>query len=151
MPYYLLGHSGGGQFVERLMAFADLKPIRAVAANPGSHLIPTRELEFPYGFGGLPDVLSNDKALRAYLAAPLTIYLGTADTDPNHSQLDKSSSAEKQGPHRVARGHLCYDCAKALAASHRWPFNWRLIEAPGIDHSAGSMFRNPACREALVH
>ena len=35
MPYYLIGHSAGGQFVERLLVFADVKPLRAVAANAG--------------------------------------------------------------------------------------------------------------------
>ena len=149
MPYYLLGHSGGGQFVERLMAFADLKPIQAVAANPGSHLFPTREMAFPYGFGGLPEALSSESALKAYLAAPLTLYLGTADTDPNHPLLDKSKTAEKQGPHRLARGRRCYELAKDLAAAKGWDFKWRLLEAPDIGHSAGKMFSQPACRDAL--
>ena len=149
MPYYLLGHSGGGQFVERLMAFAEMKPIRAVAANPGSHLFPNRQLDFPYGFGGLPEVLSGDNALKAYLAAPLSLYLGTADIDPNHPQLDKSKAAEKQGLHRLARGRQCYEQAKDLAAAKGWDFKWRLVEAPEIDHSAGKMFGHPACRDAL--
>jgi poly(3-hydroxybutyrate) depolymerase len=149
MPYYLLGHSGGGQFVERLMAFADLKPIRAVAANPGSDLFPNRQLDFPYGFGGLPEAISGDNALKAYLAAPLTLYLGTADADPDHPQLDKTKRAEKQGPHRLARGRQCYQLAKDLAAAKGWDCNWRLVEAPAIDHSAGKMFGHPACRDAL--
>jgi len=149
MPYYLLGHSGGGQFVERLVAFAELKPIRAVAANPGSHLFPTRELDFPYGFGRLPQALSSEKALKAYLATPMTLYLGTADTDPNHPQLDKSKPAEKQGSHRLVRGRQCYQLAKDLAAAKGWDFNWQLVEATQIGHSAEKMFSHPACRDAL--
>jgi poly(3-hydroxybutyrate) depolymerase len=149
MPYYLLGHSGGGQFVERLMAFTELKPVRAVAANPGSHLFPNKTLDFPYGFAGLSDALSGDNALKAYLAAPMTLYLGTADTDPNHPQLDKSKLAEKQGPHRLARGRQCYELAKDLAAARGWDFKWRLVEAPEIDHSAGKMFSHLACQDAL--
>lgn len=149
MPYYLLGHSGGGQFVERLMALADLKPVRAVAANPGSHLFPTTRLGFPYGFGGLPATLSDDRALQAYLAAPLTIYLGTADTDPDDPLLDKSKTARLEGPYRLARGRNCYDLARALAREKRWKFNWRLVEAPGVGHSAGKMFGHPACEQAL--
>lgn len=149
MPYYLIGHSGGGQFVERLMALVDLQPVRAVAANPGSHLFPTTELEFPYGFGQLTEEIANDRVLRNYLAAPLTIYLGTADTDPDHPQLDKNSDAAKQGPHRLARGHRCYEAAQALAAERRWKFGWQLVEAPGVDHTAGKMFRDPQCRKAM--
>ena len=149
MPYYLLGHSAGGQFVERLMAFANLKPVRAVAANPGSHLFPSSDFAFPYGFGGLPVALSNDAALKSYLAAPLTLYQGTADTDPNHPLLDKKPTAEKEGPHRLARGHACFEAAQALAAAKGWDFQWRLVEAPGVAHSGGEMFDHPACREAL--
>jgi poly(3-hydroxybutyrate) depolymerase len=149
MPYYLLGHSGGGQFVERLMALTELKPIRAVAANPGSHLFPSRELDFPYGFGGLPQTLSDDNALKAYLAAPLTIYLGTADTDPNDPDLDRSKTALQEGPNRLVRGHRCFDLAKELAAIKGWDFNWRMAEATGVGHSAGKMFSQSACNEAL--
>src|SRR5262249_6438707 len=82
MPYYLLGHSGGGQFVMRLMAFAKLRPIEAVAANPGSLLFPTTDLPYPYGFGKLPDRLGGPKRLEAFLAARLTLYSGTSDNDP---------------------------------------------------------------------
>src|SRR5207302_8339535 len=34
MPFYLLGHSAGGQFVERLAGFIDSGAARIVAANP---------------------------------------------------------------------------------------------------------------------
>src|ERR1043165_2071556 len=149
MPYYLLWHSGGGQFVERLIAFTDLKPVRAVAANPGSHLFPRTDFNFPYGFGGLPASLSDDKALKAYLVAPITIYLGTGDTNSDDPVLDKSKTAKKQGPHRLARGRKCYEVAKELAAEKGWEFNWRISEAPKVGHSAGEMFGHPACRKAL--
>jgi poly(3-hydroxybutyrate) depolymerase len=120
MPYYLLGHSAGGQFVERLMVFTDLTPVRAVAANPGSHLFPSRTLKFPYGFGELPSTLGGDDAIKAYLAKPLTIYLGTADTDPHHPLLDKKEEAERQGSYRLARGRHCYEAGKKLAESKGW-------------------------------
>lgn len=149
MPYYLLGHSAGGQFVERLMALGHVHPVRAVAANPGSHMFPTRRMQYPYGFGRLSKSLSNDRALQHYLAAPMTIYLGTADTDPNHPDLDRSRTAETQGRHRLARGHNCYEAARRLARSKGWAFNWRLVEAPHIDHSGGKMFNNDACWQAL--
>lgn len=150
MPYYLLGHSGGGQFVERLMALTELKPIRAVAANPGSHLFPGADLAFPYGFGNLPAEVANDKAQKAYLTAPLTLYLGTPDTDPDDPVLDNSKPAKLQGPHRLARGRKCFDLARELAQAKGWDFNWRMIDAPNVGHSAGQMFTIPACVEALL-
>jgi dienelactone hydrolase len=47
LPFYLLGHSAGGQFVERLAGFVEAGAARIVAANPGTHLVPTREQRFP--------------------------------------------------------------------------------------------------------
>jgi poly(3-hydroxybutyrate) depolymerase len=80
LPYSLIGHSAGGQFAVRLAALMPGQAVRIVAANPGSLLFPTRDARWGYGFGGLPSELSNDEALRAYLAAPLTLLLGTSDT-----------------------------------------------------------------------
>ncbi|MBM3855665.1 MAG: alpha/beta fold hydrolase, partial [Verrucomicrobia bacterium] len=60
LPYYLIGHSAGGQFLVRLAAFLPADAVRIVAANPGSHLFPARNQEFGYGFGGLPPELSGD-------------------------------------------------------------------------------------------
>src|SRR4051812_29787263 len=64
MPYYLIGHSAGGQFLARLSAFVPTEARRIVAANPGSDLFPTRALPYPYGLGGLPDVIAGEDLLR---------------------------------------------------------------------------------------
>jgi poly(3-hydroxybutyrate) depolymerase len=149
MPYYLIGHSAGGRFLQRLMAFSDVKPVRAMAANPGSHLLPTKEVEFPYGFGNLPHHFADHTVLKAYLAAPLIINVGTADTDPNDPDLDQSETAQQQGPHRHARGLRCFEEAQKLAQAHGWECNWRLVETPGVEHSAAKMIDHPECRKAL--
>lgn len=149
MPYYLIGHSAGGQFVERMLVFADLKPIRAVAANPGSHLFPTRDLPFPYGFGGLPKDLAGDEAMKAYLAMSLTIYLGRDDNNPKAMSFDTSRWAEREGPTRLTRGRRCFEMGQKLARDKGWPFHWRLVEAPGVGHSESAMFGRPECRTAI--
>jgi len=150
LPYYFLGHSAGGQFVARLAAMAGpLGAQRLIAANPGSHLFPTREAKYGYGFGGLPDELANDDAVRRFLAAPLTLYLGTADNDPNHPSLDRSEAALLQGPHRYGRGLACFASAQELARSRGWPFNWRKVEVAGIAHEAAQMFAAPQAENAL--
>jgi hypothetical protein len=149
MPYYLLGHSGGGQFVMRLMAFARLEPVEAVAANPGSLLFPTTDLPYPYGFGRLPDALGGTKRLKAFLAARLTLYSGTSDNDPNHPELDRRPNAEKQGPHRLARARNAFALAEKVAQREGWTCNWRLVEAPGVGHNGPKMLDHPQCRVAL--
>jgi dienelactone hydrolase len=148
LPYYLIGHSAGGQFLVRLAGFLPGQARRIVAANPGSDLFPTRDQPFGYGFGGLPDELSNDEVLRRYLAAPLTLYLGTDDIYPRPS-FDDSPPAMKQGPHRLARGRACFEFAQNLARARGWTFNWRKVETPGIGHDAAFMFAAKEVEDAL--
>jgi dienelactone hydrolase len=148
LPYYLIGHSAGGQFLVRLAAFLPGEARRIVAANPGSELFPTHDQQFGYGFGGLPDELNNDDVLRRYLAAPLTLYLGTDDLYPRPS-FDESPPAMKQGPHRLARGRGCFEFAQKLARERGWAFNWRKVETPGIGHDAAFMFAAKEVEDAL--
>lgn len=148
LPYYLLGHSAGGQFLVRLAAFLPGEASRIVAANAGSHLFPTRERDFGYGFGGLPPELGGDDVLRRYLAAPLTLYQGTGDVLVSPS-LDVSEPALRQGPHRLARGRAVFDFAAELARARGWAFNWRKVETPGIAHEAAFMFAAQEAEDAL--
>jgi poly(3-hydroxybutyrate) depolymerase len=150
LPYYLLGHSAGGQFLARLAAFYPTEAKRIVAGNSGSHLFPRTDWNFGYGFGGLPAELSDDAALKRYLAAPLTLYLGTADILTDSEHLDRSPEALLQGPHRYARGRAYFDFAQKLAAARGWTFNWRKVETPGIGHDGGAMFAAPEMAEALL-
>ncbi len=148
LPYYLIGHSAGGQFLVRLAAFLPTEARRIVAANPGSHLFPTRERDFGYGFGALPAELASDEVLRRYLAAPLTLYLGTGDTLVE-SNLDQSPAAMLQGGNRLERGRACFAFAAELARARGWTFGWRKVETPGIGHDAAEMFAAPEVAEAI--
>ncbi len=148
IPYYLIGHSAGGQFLVRMAAFLPGEAKRIVAANPGSDLFPTTAQQFGYGFGGLPEALSNNNVLKSYLAAPLTLYLGTDDIRPEHN-FDESAEGMVQGKSRLERGRNCYAFAKALAKKNGWAFNWRKVETPGIDHDAARMFAAKEVEDAL--
>ncbi|MSU51133.1 MAG: hypothetical protein EXS37_18940 [Opitutus sp.] len=148
LPYYLIGHSAGGQFLVRLAAFMPGEAVRIVAANPGSHLFPDRVQKFGYGFGGLPAELSGDEVMRRYLAAPLTFYLGTGDITPEHG-FDASPGGMRQGANRLARGRACFAVAQQLAKARGWAFNWRKVETPGIGHEAAFMFAAKEVEPAL--
>jgi alpha-beta hydrolase superfamily lysophospholipase len=149
LPYYLIGHSAGAQFLVRLAAFQPGTARRIVAGNAGSLLFPSTDHGFGYGLGGLPAELRDDAMLRQYLAAPLTLYLGTADTAPRR-RFDASAAGMKQGPHRYARNLACYALAEAMAKERGWTFGWRKVEAPGIDHDAARMFAAPEVGDALL-
>lgn len=149
MPHYFIGHSGGGQFLIRLAGYLKSDVERIVVANPGTYLRPTREMPFPFGFGGLSDELSNDDVLKRYLAQPITVYLGAKDTERDE-HLDVTEWAERQGPTRYERGQNAFREAEELAKKKGWPFHWRLVVAPDVGHDHQRMFDHAQCKEALL-
>jgi len=149
LPYFLIGHSAGAQFLVRLAAFQPGEARRIVAGNAGSLLFPSTDHAFGYGLGGLPPELRDETMLRRYLAAPLTLYLGLADTTPRR-RFDASEAGMKQGPHRLARNRACFALAEAMAKERGWTFGWRKVEVPGIEHDAARMFAADAVEDALL-
>jgi pimeloyl-ACP methyl ester carboxylesterase len=145
---YLLGHSGGGQFLARMAAFVAPRVDQIVAANPGTYLFLNREHRFPLGFGDLPTQWSDDAALERYLAQPLTLYLGTGDIVRDEN-LDVSPEADRQGLSRYERGRRAWFRARDLAERRGWQFAWRLVEAADIPHDHERMFNHPQCLVAL--
>lgn len=148
LPYYLIGHSAGGQFLVRMAAFLPGDAVRIVAANAGSQLFPTRDQDFGYGFGGLPAELSTDDVLQRYLATPLVLYQGTGDVLPSNN-FDQSPAGMKQGEHRLARGRAAFEEARKLAKARGWEFNWRKVETADIGHEAAFMFAAKEVEDAL--
>jgi len=147
MPYVLLGHSGGGQFLSRIAALAPLDPVRIIIANPGTWLTPSLEERFPYGLGGLPDGLADASTLERYLAQPITVMIGTADTETDN--LSMTPAAKRQGDTRHARALRVFAQAKAQAEALKLPFGWRLLEIPGVGHSARGMYEHPLAGSAF--
>jgi poly(3-hydroxybutyrate) depolymerase len=133
--YALYGHSAGGQFVHRYVAFADAPRLEAaVAANSGWYTMPN-DVAFPYGWGGdVAGLVSPAKAFQR----PLTILLGTNDTDRNDPNLRKNEHADAQGLTRLARGQAFVEAAREQAGKSA-PFAWHIAYAPGIGHDNGGM------------
>ena len=138
-PVFLFGHSAGAQFLSRVAAYALPKEAtRIVLANPSTYVVPSVEEDAPYGFGLLPtDEASQD--LREYLAAPITIYLGLEDT--GDEDLTMTEEAQRQGDNRLDRGRHVYEQGRNIAEENGWNFNWRLVYADGVGHTAGGMLR----------
>ena len=148
MPLYLIGHSGGGQFLIRAAAFVQTDAKRIVIANPGTHLFPNNTAPFPFGFGSLPAELQTEERIRMYLAQPITLFLGTDDTERDE-HFDVTPPAEAQGHTRFERGRNCFAAAKALAQERKWEFGWKLVIANNIGHDHTKMFNNARCADAL--
>lgn len=145
--YSILGHSAGGQFVSRVAAFLPTEASRIVIANPSTHVMPSLDIDAPYGLGRVYSDDAAQEALRRYLAQPVTIYLGDADT--NQDDLNTGREAMAQGKTRLERGLNVFEAGKQAAATRGWPFNWRLVRAPGVGHSGAKMFAAEQAIEAL--
>jgi hypothetical protein len=146
LPYLLLGYSAGAQFVERMAAFLDTDAERLVVMSPGAAMFPTRDMAYGLGFGGLPDEFSSDERLRRYLALPITVAIGTSDTEM--AQLPQGD-AYAQGVHRYSRNLRWFNTAMDLAHEKEWDFNWRLVIAHGAGHAPPEMFNHPQIGNAL--
>lgn len=145
---YLFGHSAGGQFLSRVAAYdPPSEARRIIIANPSTYVWPDTEEDAPYGFDRLDDGATEEELLRAYLAAPVTVFLGTTDT--GDEDLVTNEPAQRQGANRLERGLRVFETARRVAQARDLPFNWRLVTAEGIGHAGGQMMRSPEMLNAL--
>jgi dienelactone hydrolase len=147
LDYSLIGHSAGGQFLSRVTAFTPTQARRTVIANPSTHVFPMLEIAAPFGLGAVYPKASAEAELRRYLEGPVTIFLGQEDTGDD--DLNESLPAMAQGENRHERGLNVYAKGKKVAAENNWNFGWRLVELPGVGHSARKMFSSEEARAAL--
>jgi len=134
---YLWGHSAGGQFVHRLMATQPHEIFEAAApANPGWYTLPTLELAYPEGLGGIG--LSEEDVVRL-LGYPMVIFAGDRDTETEADSLPRHAAALRQGPHRFARAHHYLERGRAEAARLGVPCRWELVVVPGVGHEGMRM------------
>ena len=135
--YTLYGHSAGGQFVHRFLYYKKATRVnRYIAANSGWYTLPIDDFEYPYG---LTDAAIADSELARIFAANLILLLGKEDTDENSKSLRKTPEAQRQGPHRLARGLTMYRIAKARADELGLAFNWQVFVVKGADHVNAKM------------
>lgn len=139
MAVRLIGHSAGGQFVDRFAGFQTVAAVRLIAANPASMLMPNRDFPYPYGFGNLPDNIADDDTIAAYLRQPLVLYVGALDS-PLQGASDDRPDEKRQGDSRPQRARFAFETGRALAKARGWEFNWRFVSRPGVGHNLYQMF-----------
>ncbi len=139
---YLFGHSAGAQFLSRIAAYTPLSDVdRIIIANPSAHVAPVLNEAAPYGFGNVFSEFKAYSTMKAYLASPISIYLGQQDT--GNENLVNSKAAKRQGKNRLERGQNVFYQASEIARKKNWEFNWILVEVPKVGHSSGKMLRAP--------
>ena len=142
--YDIHGHSAGGQFVHRLVLTLPNARIRlAVASNPSAWTYPyidgLKDEEgnvygWPYSIKGTP--FATEEHVKRYLAAPLIIHLGTADTSTTADDLDKQPGAMAQGPCRFIRGNTFFKAVTQFVEEMNIPFNWQRVEVENVGHNS---------------
>lgn len=148
LKYWLVGHSAGGQFLNRMCAFDQDGAERVIVSNPGSVVFPRTDWDFSFGMGGLPISLRDSDALRRYLAQPMTFLLGTADNKPDE-YFDTSKDAMRQGGGRLQRSTNCFEYGRSLAQKLGVPFGWKLLKVEGVGHDHEKMFSAKNIEEAF--
>lgn len=147
---YLFGFSAGGQYLSRVAAYEPPEGVtRFIVSSPSTWVLPSLTEKAPYGFDGLGTDAEEEAALKAYLALPMTIYLGSEDNDPNDPALSTNSAAMRQGATRLERGINTFNMGHDVAEANGWAFNWTLVIADGVGHGGSSMLRAPEMIEAL--
>ena len=132
-----IAHSAGGQFVHRLLATQSHDIFEAVgAANPGWYTLPTLDLHYPDGLGGIG--LTRDDIVR-FLGYRLVIFSGDQDIDGTTENFPRHESAMAQGPNRFARAQFYIDRGRAEAAKLGVPCRWSRVVVPGVAHEGMRM------------
>ena len=147
--HYLIGHSGGGQFLTRYVAIEPVAAKRVVAANAGTYAFPRLDWDWGYGFGKLPKDLQKEDRFKKMVETPMTIYLGLKDTIPSGENFDASSEANRQGTARLQRGRNFFEYCQKLAKEKGWKFNWTKVEVPNVGHDANLMINDLRIKKAL--
>ena len=155
----LIGHSAGGQFVQRYAGLTDIDKldstlkIRFIAANPSSYayLSPDRPAstggcatfdEYKYSFRDADEALAyttkNLEQIKALmLSRDIVVLAGERDKEVS-STLDVSCAALAQGDHRLERAENYYAYINELSKNHNHFFEI----VPGVGHSSTGVFRS---------
>ncbi|MBI9035553.1 MAG: hypothetical protein JEZ03_13890 [Bacteroidales bacterium] len=135
--YHIFGHSGGAQFVHRMLLFLPENRIEiAIAANAGYYTFVDFDMAYPYGIGNTE---IHFKSLTQSFKQKLIILLGEQDQDSNHIHLRQSTAANSQGEHRLERGTNFYQNAKEYAEQHQLDFYWQLDTIKNVGHNHHKM------------
>jgi hypothetical protein len=146
----LFGHSAGAQLLSRISAYTPLSDVNSlVIANPSSYVMPLLVEPIPYGFQQISPERRARTAIKNYLSAPMTIYLGGEDIE--NLNLSRSIGAMRQGNNRLERGRKVFQIGQQLARKHQLEFNWRLVEVPDVGHSSREMLSSDTFKKIVLN
>ncbi len=151
--YFLIGHSGGSQFIDRYIVKENSNVKGIIMANAGTYVFPKMTWDWPYGYGNATPSIDLIQVCERIFKIPTVIYLGEQDTkhDAEQGVLDSSPEANLQGLFRFSRGENYFEFCQSVALENNMEFNWIKLTAQGIGHNAPKMFNNEQMKNAIKY
>ncbi len=156
-PFYLYGHSAGGQFTGRFLVTHPERVKKAVITSAATYPQPNPELAWPFGMGELHTQIEWDAATskpvdiapdkQKWLAAtqiPLTVIVGLNDT----AELPSALIPGQHGKNRYTIARNWIQAMAAFAEANGLESRFKLELIPGQGHSMSGLM--PYSQAALV-
>ncbi|NAS12169.1 hypothetical protein GTQ38_09165 [Flavobacteriaceae bacterium R33] len=136
--YDIFGHSAGGHILHRMALFQkDSKVNHIMPANSSFYTLPSFEYSMPFG---LKDAPIERESLKQAFGRNFVLFLGEMDNEnETGGTFLRSTTADKQGLHRLSRGKFFFDTARAIAEELKVEFNWKIQIVPGVGHNHREM------------
>lgn len=156
-PFYLYGHSAGGQFTGRFLVTYPELIKKAVITSAATYPQPTTEAAWPFGMGELHtdiewdsttiqsvDIVPDKQRWLAATQVPLTVIVGLNDT----AGLSPSLIPGQKGKNRYTIARNWIQDMAAFAETNGLESQFELELIPGQGHSMSGLL--PYSQEALV-
>lgn len=136
--YKLYGHSGGAQFVHRLLLFSDYDNVSsAVIAGAGSYTFLNYE-NYPYGLKESNHL--SDKKIKRYLSQRVTFLIGNKDIKKfESSKKNNIQGKAMQGNNRFEVGINYFNNLITVSERQKIPLRWKFQIAKGVAHDNEKM------------
>ena len=166
----LVGHSAGGQFLNRFVSRVPLlESESAVVMNPSSYLYldgrrkldngkfgipqisPVEYNKYKYGLLELNDTMKrfDRNQIRETMYSAKVHYLaGTKDNDTKSKHLEKSLPARMQGKQRFDRWKTYREYVQLFP---KWKLNATFEAVPNVGHSSGKMLQSSQVQAKLFY
>lgn len=134
---FLLGHSGGAQFVHRFLMAHPERVAAAVASSAGWYTFPDPARAYPYGLAEAGELQGIRFAPDLFLRVPVLVRVGARDLSRNASLRRERDLDRAQGRTRVERSTRWAEAMNRAARERELPPPVTLEVVPGVGHRLG--------------